>query len=390
MTKFEKSCIEAICESPMAFELFRKRAYNVKRVDQFVNKIWPYKSRLNKKTKKKDELKAVRRIRNILYEEALIPQDDSSTTTYEFNYSANQLRREIRMIGKNTKSEILYPSADNILSICDEDWDTITQLSGRRRVSVSSILNDILESNIFNSKKIYINRRYGRHYSKELLMHVVSMFDKVLNKKTNYKPTYLNVGIEIEYEGIDLNYFEKELIKNKAVSFNSGYDGNLVGRLRENRLRISGISGLSALKLLLIEMEANLCLLDNHSGIHYHIDCSHRDPERILYKENSRKILSLLGDYSREVNDIFGSNSGNVAMYLSDRIRIPDEFETLEWRMIYPSLNYTLMVSQMLFCIYMTKIATSYNEKNPPKIDGEYLSLLANISKKIIAKIEQR
>lgn len=389
MTKFEKSCIEAICESPMAFELFRKRAYNVKRVDQFVNKIWPYKLRSKRKTKNQDVLKAVRRIRNILYEESLVPQDDSSTTTYEFNYSANQLRREIRMIGKNTKSEILYPSADNILNICDEDWHTITQLSGRRRVSVGSILHDILESNIFNSKKIYINRRYRRHYSKELLMHVVSMFDKVLSKGTNYKPTYLNVGIEIEYEGIDLNYFEKELIKNKAVSFNSGWDGNMVGRLRENRLRISGISGLSALKLLLIEMEVNLCLLDNHSGIHYHIDCSHRDPERIVYKENSRKILSLLGDYSRKVNDIFGSNSGNVAMYLSNRIRIPDEFETLEWRMIYPSLNYTLMVSQMLFCIYMTKIATSYNEKNPPKIDGEYLSLLANISKKIIAKIEQ-
>ena len=77
-------------------------------------------------------------------------------------------------------------------------------------------------------------------------------------------------------------------------------------------------------------------------------------------------------------------------MYLSDRIRIPDEFETLEWRMIYPSQNYTLMVSQMLFCIYMTKIATSYDEKNPPKINGEYLSLLAKISKKIIAKIGQR
>ena len=304
--------------------------------------------------------------------------------------SVSQSRYEVELVGKITGPEMLYPNADNILQICDEDWSTITQLSGRRYVSVGSMLSDISKSNIFNTKKIYINRHSGRHYSKELLTQVVSMFDQVLNKKNKNKSTYLNVGIEIEYEGVNLSYFEKELIKNKAVSFNSGYDGNMVGRLRENRLRISGISGISALKLLLIEMEANLCLLDNHSGIHYHIDCSHRDPERIVYKENSRKILSLLGDFSREVNSIFGSNSGNIVMYLSDRIRIPDEFETLEWRMIYPSLNYTLMVSQMLFCIYMTKIATSYDEKNPPKINGEYLSLLAGISKKIIAKIEQR
>ena len=114
MTKFEKSCIEAICESPMAFELFRKRAYNVKRVDQFVNKIQPYKLRSKRKTKNQYNLKAIRRIRNILYEESLVPQANSDTTAYEFNYSSSQLRKEIRMIGENTKSEILYPSADNI------------------------------------------------------------------------------------------------------------------------------------------------------------------------------------------------------------------------------------------------------------------------------------
>ena len=102
MTKFEKSCIEAICESPMAFELFRKRAYNVKRVDQFVNKIWPYKLRSNKKTKNQDNLKAIRRIRNILYEESLVPQSDSSTTAHEFSYSAKQLEREIELVGKIT------------------------------------------------------------------------------------------------------------------------------------------------------------------------------------------------------------------------------------------------------------------------------------------------
>lgn len=390
MTKFEQSCIEAICESPMAFELFRKRAHNVKRVDQFVNKIWPYKLKSNKKTKNQDNLKAIRRIRNILYEESLVPQSDSSTTEYEFNYSAKQLEREMEMVGKKTRTETLYSRADNILQICDEDWDTITQLSGNRHMSVGSILSDISKSSIFNTKKIYINRHSGRHYSKELLTQVVNMFDQVLSKETKSKSTYLNVGIEIEYSGCDLGYFSKELLKNKAISFNSGWDGNTIGRLRENRLRIAGVNGLKSLKLLLIEMERKSCLLDHASGIHYHVDCSETDPERSIYREKRSDILKLLKDNYPEVRSIFGVNESNMSYYLLERIRIPDEFETLEWRMIYPSLNYSLMVSQMLFCIYMTKIATSYDEKNPPKINGEYLSLLANISKKIIAKIEQR
>lgn len=390
MTKFEKSCIEAICESPMAFELFRKRAHNVKRVDQFVNKIWPYRLRSNKKTKSKDNLPVIRRIRNILYEESLVPQADCSTTSYEFNYSATQLEREMKMIGKSTSIEILCPLADNILQMCDEDWGTIIQLSGRRRESVSSILSSIFKSNILDSKKIYINRHSGRHYSKELLAHVVVMFDEVLNKEAKIKSTYLNVGIEIEYNGCSMSYFSKELLKNRAVSFDSGWDGDSTGRLRENRLRIAGVGGLKSLKLLLIEMEKKSCTLDYASGIHYHIDCSETDPGRLIYQEKRNEILKLLKDNYPEVREIFGANESNMSHYLQERIRIPDEFETLEWRMIYPSLNYSLMVSQMLFCIYMTKIATSYDEENPPKINGEYLSLLANISKKIIAKIEQR
>ena len=155
-------------------------------------------------------------------------------------------------------------------------------------------------------------------------------------------------------------------------------------------MRIAGIAGLKPLKLLLIEMEKKSCMLDHASGIHYHIDCSETDPNRSIYKEKRSEILKLLKDNYPEVRSTFGINESNMSHYLLERIRVPDEFETLEWRMIYPSLNYSLMVSQMLFCIYMTKIATSYDEKNPPKINGEYLSLLASISKKIIAKIEQR
>lgn len=390
MTKFEKSCIEAICESPMAFELFRKRAHNVKRVDQFVNKIWPYRLRSNKKTKSKDNLQAVRRVRDILYAESLIPNANSDSEVYEFNFTITQFKKEMNIIGKLTSIERLCPAANNILQMCEDNSDLIMQLSGGKHSSVATILNEIYVSNVFDSKKILINRHSGRDYSKQLLKQAVAMFDKALDKRVESKSTYLNVGIEIEYSGINMSYFSKELIKNRAVSFDSGWDGDSTGRLRENRLRIAGVGGLKPLKLLLIEMEKKSCVLDQASGIHYHIDCSETDPMRLIYKGKRIEILKLLKDKYPEVRGIFGVNESDVLHYLQGRIRVPDEFETLEWRMIYPSLNYSLMVSQMLFCIYMTKIATSYNEKNPPKINGEYLSLLANISKKIIAKIEQR
>ena len=43
MTNWEKSCVEALITSPTAFALFRDKQKNKKHVDQFINKIWPYK-----------------------------------------------------------------------------------------------------------------------------------------------------------------------------------------------------------------------------------------------------------------------------------------------------------------------------------------------------------
>ena len=294
-------------------------------------------------------MQAVRRIRNILYTESLIPNSNSDSVVYEFNFTSTQFKKEMNIIGKLTSIERLYPSANNILQMCEDNSDLIVQLSGGRDSSVVTILNEIYESNVFDSKEIHINRHNNRDYSEKLLMQVVAMFDRVLGKKLKSKSTYLNVGIEIEYSGCDLNYFSKELLKSRAVSFDSGWDGDSIGRLRENRLRIAGIGGLKSLKLLLIEMEKKSCLLDHASGIHYHIDCSETDPMRLIYKEKRIEILRLLKDNYPEVREIFGAHESNMSHYLQERIRVPDEFETLEWRMIYPSLNYSLMVSQMLF-----------------------------------------
>jgi hypothetical protein len=42
-TRWQKSCIEALVAGPIAFKLFRLEQRNVKMMDQFCDKIWPYK-----------------------------------------------------------------------------------------------------------------------------------------------------------------------------------------------------------------------------------------------------------------------------------------------------------------------------------------------------------
>ena len=55
MTNWEKSCIEALVTSPIAFSLFRDKQKNKKHVDQFINKIWPYKIEKVFKAKQKEQ-----------------------------------------------------------------------------------------------------------------------------------------------------------------------------------------------------------------------------------------------------------------------------------------------------------------------------------------------
>lgn len=42
-TQWQKSCIEALVTSPIAFKLFKIEQRNIKMMDQFLDRIWPYK-----------------------------------------------------------------------------------------------------------------------------------------------------------------------------------------------------------------------------------------------------------------------------------------------------------------------------------------------------------
>jgi len=276
-TNWQKSCIEALSESTIAFKMFRIEQKNIKMMDQFLDKIWPYK------------------------------------------YVAIQKPGEIYRM--------------------------------------------------YNKDKGRFQKRPGK-------------------KKRIYKS--INIGIEIEYDGCNCQQLEKQLLANGAVSFNSGWDGGgtsgerpgvCLGRLRENRLRINGMKGLKALYILLEWMKNNNCKIAEKSGMHYHVDCTDvlgetqgiwgSEITKIGYAVNDI-LANLTGHSERAIESVYNQA---VQIFYS-YIKSQSEFNTIEWRMGTPTLQYKTLVLQILVAIHITECA-KYKNKTP---NEKYLRILGEIS----------
>ena len=85
------------------------------------------------------------------------------------------------------------------------------------------------------------------------LKEFVQLLNKAYNKKiTSMRKNYINVGIEIEYDGTKTpDNIQHRILENGCISFDSGYDGDYAERLRENRIRLNGIAGFKGLYILL-------------------------------------------------------------------------------------------------------------------------------------------
>jgi hypothetical protein len=216
-------------------------------------------------------------------------------------------------------------------------------------------------------------------------------------KHKEYKS--INVGIEIEYDGVNCQCLEKQLLANGAISFNSGWDGGgedgnhcpqqHLHRLRENRLRINGMKGLKSLYILLEWMKNNNCKIDSESGMHYHIDCT--DVAEKSYSSNNRIEI-----YYKRVRDIIFNlsvitNTAVARVYEMPKaqcicdndlnlwkfgLKANDEFSTIEWRCGTPILQYKTLVLQILVAIHVTE-CSKYQNKNP---NDKYLWMLGEIS----------
>lgn len=393
MTNWEKSCVEALITSPTAFALFRDKQKNKKHVDQFINKIWPYKI---KKEFKEDNTGD--KIFNSLLEKIMIirsaPEKYDEIDTGTFNIGEITGEKLIKIFNKNITSTCKNPDGGNhIVKIL---FYAINGSAARvyikhgvydyKKEFTAAIKEDLIYSSI------EVRAVDGRSWSDEIIdsfMSCVRKDDRNIDCHMKFKRAFRgqNVGIEIEYDGIWHNYLEKELIKTKnALSFNSGIDGGVTDgsnerylmheRLRENRLRINGHRGLVALHFLLEEMNRTNSIMTVNSGMHFHIDLTH-----IIRKKSVDPDWSFVGESQLQIiYDIFEIK--NRSMHIRSEIRFPTEFNTMEWRMGSPILNYSRLAIEILTAIHVTNVIMKKNKQ----INSEYLKCLLDIKTKLILK----
>lgn len=390
MTNWEKSCIEALITSPIAFSLFRDKQKNKKHVDQFINKIWPYKIEKVFKAKQEERsdvfdeiLKRIMIVRN---------HENKSDAIDLGEIDLNNVKGEklIEIFNKNIKIGASHSEGNNIIRLefrAKTGRPTRAYIRGGFRNYREEITEVILGSAIYTElKMVTVDGRVGTEEVIDAFLSCIKKNKKPRGVENKFRRKFIgqNVGIEIEYDGIWHNYLEKELVKTKnAISFNSGIDGGITNgsdemyfmheRLRENRLRINGHRGLDAFYSLLEEMKRTNSIMTVKSGMHFHIDLTHNS--------NGKSIdmsWELLSQYQLAlVHHIFEVEleKGHIGF----QIRFPTEFGTMEWRMGSPTLNYNKLVIQILTAIHVTNVVA----KRKKQINSEYLEYLLDIQNKI-------
>lgn len=411
MTKWQESCITALASSPLAWEAFKMKQRNKRMLWQYVNRIWPYKR--IKKTR---------------------------TSTLEYTECINELKTFARWLVNNHNDieEKLFAFRKGKVksNILEEALKDITYPISTEGVGGNYFLdiNFSYKSGSANRVSTYgdrqisyiISNRYGIKEGEEYYIDHISVFSSLHNmhrmfnqvfdelqyiieklrllqdKSRNYKPitlyNSLNVGIEIEHDADNPTSEEikKLILRHNCSSYDSGFDGDMDHRLRENRIRLNGINGLKGLYILLEDMKENTAIAKN-SSVHMHIDCKYdeynehytkyyknelrkrciygwddavsyytkrlviRNPEAITY-------LQYIFNYKSVGEKFFWLNSHNV--------RVATEFDTIEYRFLIVNLKYSDYVIQMLALIHITECI-----KHNCILNKSYLSTLATVAK---------
>lgn len=236
------------------------------------------------------------------------------------------------------------------------------------------------------------------------LQYIVKKLELLQDTLRNHKPhilyNSLNIGIEIEHDADNPTSKEikKLILRHNCSSYDSGFDGNMDHRLRENRIRLNGINGLKGLYILLEDMKENTAIARN-SSVHMHIDCKYDEYNEYYtkyYKKEIRtqdiyswgnaasyytkrlvirnpeaiKYLQYIFNYKNVDKKFFWSNSRNV--------RVATEFDTIEYRFLIVNLKYSDYVIQMLALIHITECI-----KHNCILNKSYLSTLATVAKSL-------
>ena len=394
MTNWEKSCIEALITSPIAFSLFRDKQKNKKHVDQFINKIWPYKIEKVFKAKQGEQSD----IFNEILKRIMIARNHENKSD-EIDLGVIHLngvegKKLIEIFNKNIKIGTCHSDGNYIIRL-EFQMKTGRYIRTHIRGGFVNYREEIAE--IISESATYavirvvaVGGRVGTDEAIDAFLSCIEKNKKPRGTEDKFKRKFIgqNVGIEIEYDGVWHNYLEKELVKTKnAISFNSGIDGGITNgsnemyfmyeRLRENRLRINGHRGLDALYFLLEEMNKTNSIMTTKSGMHFHIDLTHQGSRKLESDPDWKLLNSTELELLHSIFEIKNSDR-----HIQEQIRFPTEFNTMEWRMGSPTLNYSRLVIEILTAIHVTNVITKKNKQ----INSEYLKCLLDIKTKLILK----
>jgi hypothetical protein len=413
MTKWQESCITALASSPLAWEAFKMKQRNKRMLWQYVNRIWPYK-----------------RIK------------ETRTSTLEYTECINELKTFAKWLvnNHNNLEEKIFTFREGKVksNILEEALKDITHPISTEGVGGNGFLeiNIKYKSESFGTTSTYgdrqisyiISNRYGINEGKEYYLYNIRVFSSLHNmhrmfnqvfdelqyiieklrllqdKSRNYKPitlyNSLNVGIEIEHDADNptSEKIKNLILRHNCSSYDSGFDGNIDHRLRENRIRLNGINGLKGLYILLEDMKENAAIARN-SSVHMHIDCkydeynehytkyyknelhkpsiynwddavSYYTKRLVIRNPEAIKYLQYIFNYKSVGEKFFWLNSHNI--------RVATEFDTIEYRFLIVNLKYSDYVIQMLTLIHITECI-----KHNCILNKSYLSTLATVAKSL-------
>lgn len=413
MTKWQESCITALASSPLAWEAFKMKQRNKRMLWQYVNRIWPYKRIKETRTSTLEYTECINELK--IFTKWLVNNhnnlEEKLFTFREGKVKSNMLEEALKDITHPISTEGVGGNYFLEININYKSGspDTISTYSDRQ---ISYIISN--RYGINKGEEYYINNirvfsslhNMRRMFSQvfDELKYIIEKLISLRDESRNYNPitlyNSLNVGIEIEHDADSPTSEEiKNLIlRHNCSSYDSGFDGNLDHRLRENRIRLNGINGLKGLYILLEDMKENAAIARN-SSVHMHIDCKYDEYDEhytkyyknelhkpsiynwddavsyytkrlVIRNPEAIKYLQYIFEYKNVGEKFFWSNSRNV--------RVATEFDTIEYRFLIVNLKYSDYVIQMLALIHITECI-----KHNCILNKSYLSTLATVAKSL-------
>lgn len=413
MTKWQESCITALASSPLAWEAFKMKQRNKRMLWQYVNRIWPYKRIKKARTSTLEYTECINELKTFA---KWLVNNHNNLEEKKFTFREGKVKSNIL---EEALKDITHPiSTEGVggnyflninFSYKSGSTDGVSTCGDRQISYIISNRYDINEREEYYINNIKVSSSIHNMHGMfsqvfDELRYIIEKLRLLQDKSRNYKPitlyNSLNVGIEIEHDADNptSEKIKNLILRHNCSSYDSGFDGNMDHRLRENRIRLNGINGLKGLYILLEDMKENAAIARN-SSVHMHIDCKYDeyDEHYTKYYKNelhkpsiynwddavsyyTKRLVIRNPEAIKYLQYIFEyKNVGEKFFWLKSRnVRVATEFDTIEYRFLIVNLKYSDYVIQMLALIHITECI-----KHNCILNKSYLSTLATVAKSL-------